>query len=70
MAEKNKMNKELLRKLKNREDVLVLYPDIIVLTKNMCSSYNKFIDMITKNEIFIEILNDDSTIDNFFENEL
>jgi len=66
-GERNNMNKELLKKLKNKRDILVLYPDIAALTKKMCFSYNKFIELITKNEVYIDILNDEATINDYFE---
>lgn len=67
--DQKKMNNELYIKLKNKKNVLVLYPDIAILTKDLCFAFRKFVDMIINNEIFIEILNDETTIANYFENE-
>jgi len=63
-----KTNKELYEKLKNKSNILVVFPDITNLTENLCYSYNKFIDIIINNEVYIEILNDDTTISDYFEN--
>ena len=62
-------NKKLYHKLKNKKDILVLFPDIEKLTKKLCYSYNKFIELILKNDAYKEILNDDTTIEKYFENE-
>lgn len=63
-----KSNKELLDKLKNKKDVVVLFPSVFQITTKLCFSINKFVELITKNEVFIEVLNDDTTIDDYFVN--
>ena len=67
--EQKKQNTELYSKLRNKKDILVLYPDIAKLTDNLCFAYNKFVDLIINNEVYIEILNDETTISKYFENE-
>lgn len=62
-------NKKLYETLKNQRNVIVIFPDMTSLTKKFSYSYNKFIDVICKNEAYVEILNDESTISSFFENE-
>lgn len=62
-------NRELFEKLKNKKDVLVLYPDIFQLTKKLCYSVNKFVDLIIDNEVFIDVLSDDTTIKDYFVNQ-
>ena len=62
-----KINKELYEKLKNQINVTVEFPNIYQLTKQICFAFNKFIDVIVNNEVYIEILNDDTTIMDYFE---
>lgn len=67
-AKQKSKNKELYVKLRNQKDILVMFPDIAHLTKKICYSYNKFIELITENKIYIDILNDDTTFTKYFEN--
>ena len=67
--DQKKTNKELYNKLKNKKNVIVIFPDIAKLTEKLCCAINKFTEIITKNEVYIEILNDETTISNYFENE-
>ena len=62
-------NKELYAKLRNKSNVHVLFPDMAQLTKKLCYSINAFADLITKNQVYIEILNDETTIAQYFENQ-
>lgn len=62
-------NTELYKKLRNKKDILVLFPDIATLTNKLCYSYNKFVDLIINNDVYTEILNDETTISKYFENE-
>jgi len=66
--DQKKQNKELYNRLRNKKDILVLLPDIAKLTDKLCYSYNKFVDLIIKNDVYIEILNDETTISTYFEN--
>ena len=66
--DQKKQNKELYNRLRNKKDVLVLFPDIAKLTHKLCYSYNKFIDLIINNDVYIDILNDEATISSYFEN--
>lgn len=68
-ANQKKQNKELYRRLRNKKDALVLFPDIAKLTNKLCYSYNKFIELILTNDVYKEILNDETTISTYFENE-
>lgn len=63
------INKELYTTLRKQKKVIVLFPDITQVTKKLCYSIKKFVDLIVKNDVYIEILNDETTISNFFENE-
>jgi hypothetical protein len=67
LDEQKKINKELYQRLHNKKDILVLFPDIGKVTKKFCYSINKFVDLVTKNEVYIEILQDEATIENYFE---
>lgn len=68
-SDQKKTNKELYSRLRNKKDVLVLFPDIAKLTDKICYSYNKFVDLILTNNAYTEILNDETTISSHFENE-
>ncbi len=67
-GDQKKQNKELYNKLRNKKDILVLYPDIAQLTDKLCYSYNKFVELVVENDVYIEILNDETTISTYFEN--
>ena len=67
--DQKRLNKELHSQLKNKKDVCVEFPDISALTKKFCYSVDKFVQLITKNDVYVEILTDESTISNYFENQ-
>lgn len=67
--DQKRTNRELYNKLKNKKDIIVMFPDIAKLTDKLCNAICKFTEIITKNDVYIEILNDESTISNYFENE-
>lgn len=69
IGEQKSINNDLYKKLKNNSKVVVLFPDPTVLTQKFCYSYKKFVDLIVKNEVYIEILKDEATTSYFFENE-
>ncbi|MBK6700156.1 MAG: hypothetical protein IPG55_09710 [Saprospiraceae bacterium] len=66
-VEQQKHNKDLYLRLRNKKNVLVLFPDIAILTNKLCYSYNKFVELILSNEVYKEILNDETTISAYFE---
>lgn len=68
-SEQKKQNKALYERLRNKKDVIVMFPDIARLTTKLCYSYNKFIELILNNDAYKEILNDETTIEKYFENE-
>jgi hypothetical protein len=39
------------------------------MTENFSDATNKFVDLILKNEVYKEILNDETTLETYFENE-
>ena len=48
-----------------RSTVVVL-PDVVELTSQVCSCLGQFVKMITENPVYVEMLNDTSTIENYF----
>lgn len=62
-------NKELYNKLHNKKDIHVIFPDIAQLTKKLCYSVNAFGDLIINNQVYKDILNDETTISDYFENQ-
>ena len=69
-AKQKATNKQLYQTLKNQVHVHVVFPSVIQLTKKICYSIEAFADLITKNQVYTEILNDEATVSNYFENEL
>jgi hypothetical protein len=68
-AKQKAKNKELYGKLHNQKDIQVIFPDIAQLTKKLCYSINAFAELILKNQVYIDILNDEATISKYFENQ-
>jgi hypothetical protein len=68
-AKKKDKNKDLYKKIHNKKDILVVFPDIVRMTENFSDATNKFVDLILKNEVYKEILNDETTLETYFENE-
>ena len=64
-----KKNQELYNKLRNQSSVLVLYPNMPSLTKSFCYALEKVVTLISNNEVYAEILNDEATISDYFANE-
>jgi len=62
--------KELFQELANKNDVLVIYPDFVKLTQDFCQALTKFVELIEKNEVYRDILNDKATIKDFFTEEI
>jgi hypothetical protein len=62
-------NKELYIKLHNQKNVLVIFPDIQILTKKLCYSIDSFADLILKNQVYKDLLNDEATISHYFTNQ-
>jgi len=46
---------------------VVVIPDTVQLTSQICHCLDHFVNIITENPIYIEMLNDTSTIQNFYE---
>lgn len=65
--EQKKINRDLYKRLQNKKDVVVRFPDPQQLVTKLCYSIDKFIKLITENQVYIEILTDEATIQNYFE---
>ena len=61
-----KKHKELYKKIANKSDVHVFYPELINLTERFCSGIKDFCDTATS-PLFLPFLRDRSTYENFFE---
>jgi hypothetical protein len=62
-------NKELYKILRNESSICVVLPDIAKLTEKLCYSLKAFAKLICENQVYIEILNDEATIQDYFENQ-
>ena len=60
-------NKELLKELSNKEDLIVLYPNPYELIIEFCNAQKKFSDLISKNQLVREILDDTATLKEYYE---
>ncbi len=50
-----------------KRSTVVLMPDVAQLTREICSCLNHFVEIITENPNYVEMLSDTSTIQNFYE---
>lgn len=64
--ERDKQRKSLYEKLGNKDNVVVLLPDIVQLTKKFCYSHNRFVSLVTDNEVYREVLADRTTLKRYF----
>jgi hypothetical protein len=48
--------------------VVVLLPDVASVTERLCDCLANFVEVVTKNPVYYEILNDRATIANYFDN--
>lgn len=62
-----KKNNELYKLLSNKKNVSIVYPDPKRLIKEFCDVQKKFCDLIAKNQMVREILDDKATIKNYYE---
>jgi hypothetical protein len=63
-------NKELYKLLTNKKDVYVILPDVEKLTKSFCLEVRLFVDLIRDNSVYRYLLNDKSTYENFYQDEV
>lgn len=59
--------KNLTGELRNNENVKVLLPPFDTLTQDFCNACTIFIEIIKENKAYKEILNDLTTLENYFE---
>lgn len=60
-------NKELSKELSNKEDLIVLYPNPFELITDFCNAQKKFSELISKNQLVREILDDSATLKEYYE---
>ncbi|MEO6810187.1 MAG: hypothetical protein ABI353_13820, partial [Isosphaeraceae bacterium] len=59
--------KGLAGEFKGRESkVIVLLPNIEIITNDICKCLANFVNVVTENPVYREILNDKSTIVNYY----
>lgn len=59
--------KGLINKLTGKENrVVVILPNLEILTTDICACLEEFIEIITENKVYKEILDDKSTLINYF----
>ncbi|HXA01651.1 MAG TPA: hypothetical protein VNW99_06670 [Cytophagaceae bacterium] len=63
----DKENNKLYSILKNKNNVVVLLPNLPDLMSEFCKAQKKFIDIISNNEVFRETLDEQSTLKDYFE---
>ncbi len=63
-------NKELFKLIANKDEVIVELPNVVKLTEGFCEELNSFVKIIANNEVYRDILNDKSTIENYFTEEI
>lgn len=62
-------NTKLYQILTNKKDVIVIFPNLSDIIKDFCSAQTKFIELISQNEMIKELLNGQSTLNDFYSNE-
>ncbi|MBF0694648.1 MAG: hypothetical protein IR153_06285 [Flavobacterium sp.] len=62
----DKKNEELYKALIRKSDLTVLFPDPAELMNEFVAAQKKFVELIDKNEIVREYLNDKATIEDHF----
>jgi len=68
-AEATSRSAAVRKKLQNKADIAVLFPDPMVLTEQFCDAAIRFFDLAEKNEVYREILADMSTYETYFSEE-
>jgi hypothetical protein len=61
-------NNNLYRLLNNKKNVYVIMPNLPDLMQRFCQAQKKFLDIISNNKVFKEILDEKSTIEDYFIN--
>jgi hypothetical protein len=50
-----------------QKSVVVILPDVESVINGICDSLANFVDVVTKNPVYYEVLHDEATITNFYE---
>ena len=65
---KGEGNKELLfREIANKKNIVVVFPDLFKLIIDFSKDMNRFIENISENPDYVRIINEEATLENFFE---
>ena len=62
----NNLNRELTQKLVGKENVCVVFPDLLELTRGFCSEFKIFVDFICSNDMVADYLRSESTITSYY----
>lgn len=62
-------DKELVKELSNKEELTVLHPNPLELITEFCNTQKKFSELISKNQLVREILDDIATIKDYYQTE-
>lgn len=66
----DKNNEKLLKIFSKKGDFVVAFPNPVELIKEFIIAQNKFVEMIKENEVIREILDDNATIIEYFQQEI
>jgi hypothetical protein len=58
-------NNDLRKQLKGKENITVLFPNPYKMIVDFCAVQKEFIELIAKNKLVIDILNDEATLTNY-----
>jgi hypothetical protein len=59
-------NSKLHSLLTNKKDVVVIFPNLAVLISELCIAQKKFIEVLSKNEVYREILEGKTTMKDYY----
>lgn len=62
----DKQNTELLKKLENKEDVLVVLPDIVRLARDLCKAMKQCVSVVRDNPVYRRVLEDKTTFRDYW----
>jgi len=66
----DKLNNELYKLLRKKEDLVVIFPNPIKLITAYCKTQKQFKSLITSNKLVRDILEDEASIQEYFEKEI
>jgi hypothetical protein len=62
----NDNDKDLYKKLENKDDVLVVFPNAVNLTQEFCLAIKEFINLLRDNAVYREMLNQKATFSDYW----